>query len=142
MKRNVSAGSSISVTQADTRRFYCIVSKDYENLTELQEQQLNKAYMLLKQHGAKAAITSVNKVMETKTRFAGFSYIIPEFSGELYEHLKSLEARIYGPLAIIQSLKKNGKIAKYSKPLLAMYCVGFNVTVTGLTVDERVRFLW
>uniref|UniRef100_A0A914PIE4 BRCT domain-containing protein n=1 Tax=Panagrolaimus davidi TaxID=227884 RepID=A0A914PIE4_9BILA len=130
-------GSSISTTQADTGRIYCVVLKDLENLSELQERQLNKAHELLKQHNAKVAVASAKNVMKNTTKVAGLSYIIPELDGELYEHLVEHNARIYGPLAIIQSLTKTGKIPKSPKPLLAMYCSNFIVTVTGLDLEER-----
>uniref|UniRef100_A0AC35FSL4 BRCT domain-containing protein n=1 Tax=Panagrolaimus sp. PS1159 TaxID=55785 RepID=A0AC35FSL4_9BILA len=108
-------GSSISTTQADTRRIYCVVLKDLENLSELQERQLNKAHELLKQHNAKVGVTSAKNVMKITTKLAGLSYIIPEFDGELYEHLVKHNARIYGPLAIIQSINKTEKYQRAVK---------------------------
>jgi hypothetical protein len=129
--------SDLGTTEADTNMNYFVVSRDLANLTELQERQLNKAHELLEQHNAKVGVTSAKNVMKITTKLAGLSYIIPDFDGELYEHLVKHNARIYGPLSIIQSIEKNVKIPKSPKPLLAMYCANFNATVTGLDFEER-----
>ena len=83
---------------------------------------------------------SVQKVLSVSQKFAGFSYVIPEFEGQLFEHLLDLGARIYGPLAIIKALKDDKKIPKTPHPLLALHFANLNITVTGLDGDERVSF--
>lgn len=103
---------------------------------------INFNFQLLKQAKAKTAKSHVEKVIAVSQKFAGFSYIIPEFEGQLFEHLQSIGARIYGPLAIIKSLKDTGKVPKIPRPLLALHFANFNITVTGLNNEERVGFIY
>lgn len=94
---------------------------------------------MLRRNRAKVAKTSVQRVMRQQTRLAGFHYIIPRFYDALFHHLYSLNSRIYGPMAIIQSLTHHGMIPRSDEPLLAFYFYGYSVSFTGIPKDERVN---
>uniref|UniRef100_A0A914ELQ0 BRCT domain-containing protein n=1 Tax=Acrobeloides nanus TaxID=290746 RepID=A0A914ELQ0_9BILA len=141
--------ASTSTTSGNRRRrvkeeykVYCLSvddpSLDVELADEDKAMQIN-VFKKLEEYEIEPIWISTAEVLRIKSRERTDSFIFPKFEGSAFQHLVSLQCKIYGTMIIRQRLECGQNLPKFQQPIWSSTLENAVICFTGIAADVRAE---